>query len=139
MINVQFTFVFVSGCDMTYTSETGKIMSPAYSKNNQRNMTCKYLINVSKPGHVIKIYFRKFDVQYSLECKDESVSVFDGQTVNDTLLGIYCGSAKPAFLRSSSDKILIVFKSSAIADTKGFQLSYRTGNKFYFVLKHYHI
>ena len=100
-----------------------------YPGNYASNLYCKYLINsLQTPGYIITISFSDFDILYSDNCQDDLVSVYDGGTTTAPLLGNYCGTTKPPTLRSSGNKLLIVLKSNAMANSKGFQLSYQTGN-----------
>ena len=127
-ISVYLCFIYLA-CDQTYTALIGNIKSMNYPENYASNLYCKYLINsLQKPGYIISISFSNFDIQYSDNCQDDMVSVFDGGTSSAPLLGSYCGTTKPPTLRSSGNKVLIILKSNAIATSKGFQLSYQTGN-----------
>ena len=125
---VSLCFLYLA-CDQTYTSLSGNIKSMNYPGNYANNLYCKYLINsLQKPGYIISISFSDFDILYSDNCQDDVVSVYDGETTSALLLGNYCGTTKPPTLRSSGNKLLIVLKSNAMANSKGFQLSYQTGN-----------
>ena len=124
-----YCFILSIACDQIHTSRSGIINSMNYPGNYVGNLNCKYLIStLSTPAYVISISFRDFDIQYSENCEDHVVSVFNGGTSSAPLLGSYCGTTKPPTLRSSSSKILIVLKSNAVATSKGFQLSYQRGN-----------
>ena len=126
--SASFLYFPYLACDKEYTSPNGIIKSMNYPENYGDNLNCKYLISsLPKPGYIISISFTDFRVQYSRNCTDDFVSVFDGETTTAPLLGNYCGSAKPPSLRSSGNKLLIVFKSNAMVNSKGFQLSYQTG------------
>ena len=121
------TFVFILDCDELYTSEFDRIQLIRYPGIHGKNITCKYQIDVPKPGYSITINFEEFDIQYSSNCRQESVSIFDGQTTSDAMLGIYCGRRRPFYLRSSHNKMLIVFKMNPTPFRKWFQLSYKAG------------
>ena len=137
-INLFVLFSLV--CDRTYlTSENGHgsrryeilngtVTSMNYPNNYANDVYCKYLISTSKAGYGINITFQDFNVQYSLNCSDDVVSIFDGDTEEANLLGSYCGTRTPPYLISSGNKMLIVLKSNAILNSKGFRLSYNAGN-----------
>ena len=51
---------------------------------------------------------------------DDSVSVYDGQTVSSRRIGKFCGSKLPAVLRSSSNVLLVKFHSNVQRGYYGF-------------------
>ena len=127
-IIVSLSFLYLA-CDQTYTSPNGIIKSMNYPGNYESNLNCKYLISPPpKAGYIISINFRDFDIQYSYNCTDDLVSVFDGETTTAPLLSNYCGTTKPSAPRSSGNKLFIVLKSNAVTNSKGFELSYQSGN-----------
>ena len=58
------------------------------------------------------------------QCLNDYVEVFDGNSTYSASLGRFCGHTHPAMLESSSNNLLVVFKS----DNKGM----RTGFKAYY-------
>ena len=103
-----------------------------YPGNYPDSVNCKYLISLfPKPGYYVNINFKDFRIQYSHNCTDDMVSISDGIAANAPLLGNYCGTTKPPSLRSSGSKLLVVLRSNAMVNSKGFQLSYQPGTHFF--------
>lgn len=60
-------------------------------------------------------------------CDYDSVSVYDGDSETDTLLGQWCGSEQPPSLTSKGNKLLVVLSTDRNYAFKGFMASYIGG------------
>ena len=61
------------------------------------------------------------------ECAYDHVVVYDGHTTDDNTLGRFCGSKMPHAIVATSNKMLLVFKSDASVQRRGFLAKHVTG------------
>ncbi|XP_039305004.1 cubilin isoform X2 [Solenopsis invicta] len=115
----------VPGCSGIYTSATGMISSPGHSTSYQPNMECEWKIQLP-PNERIRASWLKFDLETSNNCQFDFVEIYDGPDTLSPLLGRYCGSDMPPAIKSSSNNLLVVFKSDWSFEAEGFTLSYET-------------
>ena len=119
--------IFVLGCGGTLSTPTGVITSPNYPNFYSVRTDCIWTI-VRPPGNTIEVSFTDMDLEQSTNCSYDFVEVRDGSYLTSPLLGRYCGSIKPALIRSTSNHIRILFRSDGNQVSKGFRLQY-TGSK----------
>ena len=62
------------------------------------------------------------------ECAYDHVIMYDGHTTEDQILGRFCGSKLPHPIMASDDQMLMVFKSDASVQRKGFFAQHHTGS-----------
>jgi len=86
--------------------------SPA--ENYQDNKDCLWLIAPTDPVDYIRISFERINT----EAGHDLITIYDGETTNDPVLGVYSGNTIPAEIYSTSNKVLIRFStnSSLVAD-----------------------
>jgi hypothetical protein len=90
----------------------------------ENNVNCSWLLapqveNDSISG--IKISFRSFETAIS-----DFVTVYNGPTVQDEVLGAFSGSQLPSAITSTSDQVLIVFNSDGSETANGWLLEFTT-------------
>ena len=56
----------------------------------------------------------------------DSVSIYDGPSNASPRVGKYCGNSLPPEFKSTTNEVLIYFKSDGIAQRKGFKLEYES-------------
>ena len=61
------------------------------------------------------------------ECAYDHIVVFDGHTTESRALGRFCGSKLPHSVAASDNKMLLVFKSDASVQRRGFLAKHVTG------------
>ncbi|XP_076088249.1 bone morphogenetic protein 1-like isoform X2 [Mytilus galloprovincialis] len=105
-----------TGCSVNVTNSSGNLTSPNYPGKYNRNMDCVYVIT-SPTKQPITLIFKDFDVEYDAGCKDDYVSIEDG---NNTLLRKFCGYKNPPPLLALSGVVIIKFHSDSYATYKGF-------------------
>ena len=54
----------------------------------------------------------------------DSVTIYDGGSSTSTMMGFYCGDSIPPSHVSSSNEVLIQFKSDGSQERAGFQMEY---------------
>lgn len=68
------------------------------------------------------MYFLK-----SQECAYDHVVLYDGHTTDSKVLGRFCGSKVPHPVGATGDKMLMVFKSDASVQRRGFSAKHMSG------------
>ena len=71
--------------------------------------------------------FTEFEMEPHQECAYDHVIMYDGHTTEDQILGRFCGSKLPHPIMASDDQMLMVFKSDASVQRKGFFAQHHTG------------
>ena len=101
-------------------------MSPYYPGYYATNSWCEW--HVTAPiGHVIRFEFVYFNLERGdTRCLNDHVEVFDGDSTDSSSLGRFCGYNYPEMLESSSNNMLIVFKSDSKVVRTGFKAEYYT-------------
>jgi hypothetical protein len=61
------------------------------------------------------------------ECAYDHVVIYDGHTTDATTLGRFCGSKLPHPVVATDNKMLLVFKSDASVQRRGFLAKHLTG------------
>jgi hypothetical protein len=81
-------------------------------------------------GYKILLKFIDLRTEYC----DDFVQVFDGNSVNNVLMGKFCGSDKPRKLISTSNYMTIKFTSDFDSNYKGFSADYTIFNESKFCM-----
>ena len=66
------------------------------------------------------LFFSRFEVERSLNCAYDYVTVFNGPSKSHPELGKYCGAFLPADVKSTSNRMLIMFHSDGSTQRSGF-------------------
>ena len=67
----------------------------------------------------------------TLYCSTEYLKIYNGATNTSPVVGQYCEASKPQNFISSTNEILLYFKSDDNwQDRKGFQLKYKTSSEY---------
>lgn len=72
--------------------------------------------------------FDYFELENEDKCAYDNVAIYDGHSMNGTLLARFCGNKIPPPITSSTNKMLLVFRSDPYAEFTGFKATYKTGN-----------
>ena len=67
----------------------------------------------------ITLFFRQLDLE-----SNDFVTVYDGETTGDPVLGTFTGSSLPSNITSTGNKILITFVSDGTGTAPGFMIEY---------------
>nr|XP_039251386.1 procollagen C-endopeptidase enhancer 2-like [Styela clava] len=114
----EYTSVFQE-CNQTIREGQGVIMSPDFTTVYPNNLHCEWNIEVEE-DRIVTFTFGYFDVEKSLNCKFDRVSIYNGPTVDHPMLGKFCGPFRPGQQISTSNKMLISMDSDASTGRKGF-------------------
>ncbi|MGH0159306.1 UNVERIFIED_CONTAM: hypothetical protein FKN15_040677, partial [Acipenser sinensis] len=125
--NFGFTAEYGSaeaGCGETLTGPTGTITSPGHPTNYPHGANCTWYISVV-PGHIVRLTFTSFNMEFHHNCDYDYVEVYDNGTIaTGTKLGRYCGRSVPPSLTSTDNMMTLLFVSDSSISTEGFSASY---------------
>ncbi|XP_053326300.1 CUB domain-containing protein 2 [Spea bombifrons] len=113
-------------CGGVLTSLSGAITSPDYPDNYPNNAECHWLIRAA-PHSRIRLIFTDFRMEDNEECNFDYVAIFDGPGLEDHQTNHYCGTTKPPDTTSSSNELLVVFKSDFNIGAQGFKAYFSSG------------
>jgi len=105
----------------TLTASRGTFTDGSGPDHYQENQSCSWLISPDESG-ITNIQF--WLTQLQTEEEMDIVSVYDGATTSDPLLGQYSGEEIPPMLVSSGNEILIVFETDNAISDQGWQAEY---------------
>ncbi len=111
------------GCSpmKTISSLNGVIFDGSGPADYDNNSDCYWLISPSELVQYIKLSFSKF----SLDTGDY-VTVYDGSSTADSVLGNFTGQNLPPDIKSTGQQMLIRFKSNGSGTDEGFDASFST-------------
>jgi len=113
------------GCKHEVNQPSGEISSPHYPDYYPAKKECVWIFSTT-PGHRIKLLFTEFEMEPHQECAYDHIVVYDGLTTTDQILGRFCGSKLPHPLIATNNNMLMVFKSDASVQRKGFMAEHMT-------------
>jgi len=113
----------VCNCGGTFTGDAeGTVTSPNSPGNYGNNRNCDYKIEI--PAGRVQLTFESMDIESQDSCGYDFVKVYDGSSVDATLLGTVCGTdASPTFT-ASGNTMFLKFVSDAATDGTGFIANY---------------
>jgi len=114
-------------CQIIDTGSAGTIQTPGYPRRYPSNADCTYRIETSH-GDFIKIDFHNFTLEEGNRngCRYDYFQVFDGNSTGARpLTEPKCGSGSNFTVTSSSNVVLVVFRSDSSISLAGFIASWR--------------
>uniref|UniRef100_A0A4W4F6Q8 Cubilin n=1 Tax=Electrophorus electricus TaxID=8005 RepID=A0A4W4F6Q8_ELEEL len=120
------------GCGGYLTSSSGQFGSPDIDMNGKYEsfMNCLWTIAVS-PNKVINLTFTTFELEGDSDstCLYDYIKVFDGDSVDYPLVGIFCGNVVPAPFVSASNFLTVHFVTDGSVAFRGFNATYSEVNR----------
>ncbi|XP_024128923.1 CUB domain-containing protein 2 isoform X1 [Oryzias melastigma] len=113
-------------CGGVLTGLSGVISSPGYPQEYSNNADCSWTVQVSNAS-VVTFVFLDFQLENNEGCNFDFVSLFDGSTLSHQHLGKFCGGEKPPNVITTSNQLLVVFKSDFNIGGRGFKAYYYSG------------
>ncbi|KAL1493429.1 hypothetical protein ABEB36_011486 [Hypothenemus hampei] len=113
-----------TGCGGTLTGPSGNLMSPHYPEEYPKNMDCVWKIVVNS-GSKIQVIFADLDMEIQPQCHMDFLELFDGPTTSSKLLGKFC-TPQIKSVTSSSNTLLVRFRSDISLSGRGFNIQYHT-------------
>uniref|UniRef100_A0A3B4ASY1 CUB domain-containing protein n=1 Tax=Periophthalmus magnuspinnatus TaxID=409849 RepID=A0A3B4ASY1_9GOBI len=110
-------------CGGVLTGLSGVISSPGYPQEYSNNADCSWAIHVSNIS-VVSLVFLDFQLENNEGCNFDFVALFDGPTVTHKHLGKYCGAEQPPKIVTTSNQLLVIFKSDFNIGGRGFKAYY---------------
>ncbi|GFS02438.1 Tolloid-like protein 1, partial [Elysia marginata] len=101
------------------------ISSANYPLNYPNNDQCTWSIRAPSGTQVV-LSFSAFDLQSSINCNDDYLSVYDGTTQFSTRLAKYCGEGIPRTVTSRENSMFIFFRSDDRITSTGFRARWTT-------------
>ncbi|XP_069122184.1 cubilin-like [Argopecten irradians] len=116
------------GCGGNFSTPAGTLTSANYPNNYPHNTECVWLITV-EPSSNIRLTFNEFELEGSGNCPFDYVKIFDGPTLNNTMLMSHCGNSLPSppSYTSSGNQMLVRMRTDSSVSHKGFNATYVTG------------
>jgi len=103
----------------------GSVQSPNYPDQYSDNSECQYLIQTPEDSR-INVHINYIDIEPSDHCVYDYLEIYDGPSMNDTNLGKLCGTGPVNDILSSTNELLVYFKSDSSITYGGFSISYST-------------
>ncbi|XP_025104688.1 deleted in malignant brain tumors 1 protein-like isoform X4 [Pomacea canaliculata] len=129
-LNVPATTPFVEELSLTAWSSTEYLQYPTASASYPNNADRGWLIKTSDYdiGYTVHVTFTFVDTEYSSNCANDYIEVFDGSSVSSSSLGKLCGSTTRDFYGTWSS-MYIRFHSNGAVTGRGFNLTYQAVKK----------
>ena len=108
---------------LRYTAIQGNFTSPGYPNNYPDNALQNYTIKINQNGS-IEIAFEVFDLEFSSTCRYDYVKIYHVIGSSQILAATYCGRG-PRTFKSSTNEVLVQFKSDGSVNRKGFFARYK--------------
>lgn len=111
-----------------------KYLSPLRDASGKyfNNVNCKYEISAPYGSNVL-VKLISLQIENHRTCKYDNLTIYDGDTTESMLVGVYCGNTTlkplPPPFRSSGNKLTAHFATDGSASGFGFQLTYTTINR----------
>nr|CAD7455080.1 unnamed protein product [Timema tahoe] len=115
----------IPGCGGVLTGPSGSFSSPNHPDTYRENMECEWKIQLPV-GERIELTFTAFSLEDSHSCKFDYVEVRDGDNINSPLIGRYCGSQLPPIAMSTSNNMVVKFRSDWSYSAEGFRISFQS-------------
>ncbi|CAG9795395.1 unnamed protein product [Diatraea saccharalis] len=112
----------VCGGDIEVDSN-GHLESPNYPDDYQPNKLCVWNLSVP-PEYQVALRFHSFEVENHDTCSYDKVQVRDGASMDSPLLGMFCGHKIPPDIRSTSNKLQVIFESDSTVQKAGFSATF---------------
>ena len=121
VVNIMPYFAPYCMTNRTFTDSTRLISDGSGYSYYWNDTDCDWLI---KPAGAEKVLLQFSD--FNTESDNDIVSVYNGETTSDPLLGSFSGSNTPPLLIANSGKMLITFSSNSTTQGLGWSAKYWT-------------
>ncbi|HNW71207.1 MAG TPA: C10 family peptidase [Bacteroidales bacterium] len=88
----------------------------------QNNMDCMWLIAPADSIEYIRIVFDRLNT----EAANDIITIYDGETTADSVLGVFSGNTIPPEIKSTSTKVLVRFTTNGTNVADGWLLSFNS-------------
>uniref|UniRef100_A0A0K0ESU2 Metalloendopeptidase n=1 Tax=Strongyloides stercoralis TaxID=6248 RepID=A0A0K0ESU2_STRER len=115
-------------CSFQLFDSKGSFASPNFPEGYPSDKECKWHF-ITTPGHIIELTFHEFDLEESLNCLYDNVSIYNTYDSSiDELIGIYCYNNydKEFSVSSNGNQMFLVMKTDSSIIHNGFKASYHS-------------
>ena len=110
-----------------YTAQNYTFTDGSYTDNYLNNTNCQWLIQPDTLGtDTLRLSF----LEFRTELNKDFLTVYDGTTTSDSVLGTYTGHTLPSSLTATHGAFLLVFISDSVNADLGWKVKYSTIPKF---------
>ncbi|XP_065055660.1 uncharacterized protein LOC135684164 isoform X2 [Rhopilema esculentum] len=110
-------------CGSVLTAERGMLITPDYPSLHHGPVECLWEIK-GMPGEIVAIDVKEFDIN---NCNASRLEIRDRD--NDTLIGSYCGGAKPGRIESHGNQMTVKFISTGSREGERFKIEFQREKK----------
>ncbi len=119
--------IIVVGTDINMSSTTIAACSGTFydmggpSANYTNNLDDTMLFKPGYPGDKLEFEFISFNIESQTTCTKDFLKIYDGESTNSPLIGIYCGTTSPGIIRATNTAgaLLFVFHSNSSVNQPG--------------------
>ena len=121
--SINHIIIYFLGCSLTL-SATSTITTPLYPMNYPNKIICNYtFIGIPSYRERLSVRFSHVAIEDSESCTADSLSIYDGNNSNSSLLDNLCGTKEMVRYMTSGKALFIQFKSNSIVAKQGFRAS----------------
>ncbi|MBL4708063.1 MAG: CUB domain-containing protein, partial [Flavobacteriales bacterium] len=107
------TVITANNGDFTDGSQNGT--------NYLDNTDCEWLIQTTTPNMLVRLTFSRFNTESGFD----TLTIYDGISTSDPILGTYSGNTIPAAILSTGGDMLVSFKSDGSITANGWRALYQ--------------
>ncbi|XP_048237900.1 cubilin-like isoform X1 [Haliotis rufescens] len=111
-------------CGGIFNNAYGTFSTLAHPNNYLNNHNCTWIINVAA-NRIVELKFTRFELEAHSRCRFDYVEVRDGNSSSSPLIGRYCGTTSPNFIRSTGRQMFVNFITDSSVTRDGFSAAYR--------------
>ncbi|CBY40558.1 unnamed protein product, partial [Oikopleura dioica] len=99
--------------------------TPTDNWSEHRNINCTWTIEVDE-DKIVELRFTLFDIEVASNCNADYIAIYDGPTkVGYPMVGKYCGSDPPAFVRTTGRYMTLEYITDFYETKDGFIAEWR--------------
>jgi hypothetical protein len=127
-LNGLYSLLTDWSCGGILVEDNGEFASPRWPNQYPSLLSCEWTI-MAPPGCTIYLSFTSMELEEHINgnCISayDRLSIYDGQTINSTLIGSHCGKKSTKAYTSSQNVLYIKFISDDRVQDRGFHAVYR--------------
>lgn len=119
--------ILQDGANPMQTECTGKLYDTGGPNGDYANNEDAVITIAPTNAATVTLNFASFDVEAGAPgtCNFDDLEVFDGPTINDPSLGVFCNNNMPTSLTSTASSVTIRFTSDGLVTESGFEIDWQ--------------
>ncbi|KAL3836256.1 hypothetical protein ACJMK2_021695 [Sinanodonta woodiana] len=117
------TYGIYQGCGGVLNQTSGSISSIESNGSYANDLDCRWTIFVGD-NKVVKLTIRNMEIENHATCRYDFIRVYDGLSMEDPVIGTYCGNNTPSAITSTSNVLLVQFYTDGSIAQRGFNATY---------------